>query len=858
MKRYLKDEKMIKTEKKTKIPTFALIFLLCFSAVVISLPNVSAQIDHEKETFAFIGATPNPVGVGQEVLLHVGITDFLRDVDHGWDGLTVTVTKPDGTTETLGPYRTDSTGGTGALLIPEQIGTYKLQTHFPAQEYFWTSNARVPFEGNILYRASESDILELVVNEEAKEFFPAISLPNEYWTRPIDGQIREWSTIAGNFLSGASRGNIVAPYNDGPETAHILWTEEIMRGGLAGGEVGQHAMEDGDAYSGKFTASVIVAGIFCYNQYGTGFTGDSAEHRVVAVDLRTGEKLWTQVLGNNERIAFAQLMLWDTFNYHGVFPYLWTVTGSTYKAYDPYTGRLEYTMTNVPSGSRTFGPNGEILIYQINTAQGWMACWNSSNVPALYGAQVAPTDPNYGQGGRDFLWGSWYAWGKTVDAQAPVTVSPQQPTGLSGYSWNVSIPTDLPGRANAYFADDKVVGSSISRTEVTTWALSLEKGNEGDLLFENTWQPPSIWEEGTLDVSFAKADSVENIFLIWAKETTNYYGFSLTNGDYLWNTDSEFYLDTYVGTDRVVYDGKLFSAGYAGIVYCYDLDTGNTLWTYEAKDKYNEILWGNNWPLRIQFITDGKIYVGMEEHSSVDPKPRGAPYFCLDINTGNEVWRTDGLFRQNHWGGNSIIGDSVIAAMDAYDQNIYAIGKGSSKITLNAPSVGVYKGSSVALQGMVTDVSPGTADVDLELRFPNGVPAVADEDMSDWMMYVYKQFPRPGDVNGVSVKLEAIDPNGNYVNIGTVTTDSYGFYSHSFEPEIEGIYTIMATFDGSGAYYGAFNEAAISVNSASAGTPIEPDQATETPLITTEVAIVIAIVVAAIVGVGAYWMLKRK
>ena len=69
------------------------------------------------------------------------------------------------------------------------------------------------------------------------------------------------------------------------------------------------------------------------------------------------------------------------------------------------------------------------------------------------------------------------------------------------------------------------------------------------------------------------------------------------------------------------------------MVYCYDVTTGQLKWDYAAYDANNEMLWGNNWPLRVQFSTDGKIYIGMEEHSSVDPKPRGAPYFCLDTET---------------------------------------------------------------------------------------------------------------------------------------------------------------------------------------------------------------------------------
>ena len=34
--------------------------------------------------------------------------------------------------------------------------------------------------------------------------------------------------------------------------------------------------------------------------------------------------------------------------------------------------------------------------------------------------------------------------------------------------------------------------------------------------------------------------------------------------------------------------------------------------------------------LKPLFITDGKIYVGHYEHSAIDPRPRGAPFVCLD------------------------------------------------------------------------------------------------------------------------------------------------------------------------------------------------------------------------------------
>lgn len=72
--------------------------------------------------------------------------------------------------------------------------------------------------------SKRSEILELVVREEPREYYPGHPLPNEYWTRPIDAQIREWSTISGNFLEGADRNGMwFAPYNDdASESAHIL------------------------------------------------------------------------------------------------------------------------------------------------------------------------------------------------------------------------------------------------------------------------------------------------------------------------------------------------------------------------------------------------------------------------------------------------------------------------------------------------------------------------------------------------------------------------------------------------------------------------------------------------------------
>ena len=70
--------------------------------------------------------------------------------------------------------------------------------------------------------------------------------------------------------------------------------------------------------------------------------------------------------------------------------------------------------------------------------------------------------------------------------------------------------------------------------------------------------------------------------------------------------------------------------------------------------------------------------------------------------------------------------------------------------------------------------------------------------------YVYEQQPEPTNVTGVPVTLTAIDPNGNTVPIGTTTSNAIGTYSVTWTPPIPGNYTIIATFAGSGAYYGSY------------------------------------------------------
>jgi outer membrane protein assembly factor BamB len=787
-------------------------------------------------TYPFIGAVPNPAGVGQEVLLHVGIFQQTSSIHMGWDDLSITIEKPDGTTETLANLRTDSTGGTGAVFVPAEVGNYTLQGHFPEQITTPERTAPGIATGSIML-ASSSEKITLVVQEETAPIHPGMPLPTEYWTRPIDAQLREWHTISGSWLvPGRRNPQVVSGNAEAPETAHILWTKPLTWGGLAGGEItGDKAFSHGDAYEGKWDNKYIVNGIVVYIHREA-----DRPREYTAVDIRTGEQLWTSTFLDNSSISFAQSLYWDSYNHHAVYSYLWVTVGTTWYAFNPYNAQPGFTITNVPSGTNVYGESGRIYRYSISSAAGTMSIWNMSALISWEGS--------WGPGGSPYATYDAGGWtGTTAAQQRAYTV--------------FEIPTGLPN-VRAVGLGDRVFGMQTARTHIRTWAFSLVPGDEGRLLYDRTWDAPSAWVDGNLDIEFNVVSLEDGVAVIWTKETREYYGFSTETGHYLWGpAEPEHYLNYYGWTafgerPTIIYDGKLYSTGTSGIIYCYDVHTGATLWEYHVDDPYTEILWANDWWQMLLFIADGKLYTGHLEHSAIEPMPRGAPFVCLNATTGELIWRADGLFRQTMWGGLAIIGDSVIVTMDTYDQRVYAIGRGPSATTVTAPDIGVPLGKFVLVRGTVTDVSPGTQDSGISMRFANGVPAVGDESMSEWMTYVYKQFPRPADVVGVEVVVSVLDPNNNYYEVGRTIADEDGFFSVQFEPEVPGKYTVIAEFEGSKAYYGSHAKTAVFVEEA----PSPPTEPTPPPESIADIYFIPAVIgiIIAIVVVGAVIVLMQR
>jgi hypothetical protein len=164
------------------------------------------------------------------------------------------------------------------------------------------------------------------------------------------------------------------------------------------------------------------------------------------------------------------------------------------------------------------------------------------------------------------------------------------------------------------------------------------------------------------------------------------------------------------------------------------------------------------------------------------------------------------------------------------------------------------------------------------------------------MEYMFMQQAKPKDAKGVEVILETLDPNGNFYEIGKTTSDMNGNFGYMWEPPVPGTYQIIARFEGSAAYGPSSATTYLGVAEApSPAQPIEPElpeeptapeepteeptapeepteeptapeeptepeptEPAEAPFITTEVAIIAAVVIVAVIGIVAYWALRKR
>jgi len=193
-----------------------------------------------------------------------------------------------------------------------------------------------------------------------------------------------------------------------------------------------------------------------------------------------------------------------------------------------------------------------------------------------------------------------------------------------------------------------------------------------------------------------------------------------------------------------------------------------------------------------------------------DPPMHPSKTVCINATTGETIWTLTG------WTGRNcpIVADGHIILWNSQDAKIYSIGKGPTTTTVTAGPKVSKRGSTVLIEGTVMDVSAGSKQEGVVERFSNGLPAVDDSFMDEWMSYVYMQQNRPEDVTGVPMKLAYLLPDGTWKDIDEVISDDHGNFGFKWTPPGEGTYLVKAFFLGSESYWGSSATTYLSVDPA--------------------------------------------
>jgi hypothetical protein len=869
----------------------SILFIVSMSTSIILVPSALAAHNPawELPTTAHVAALPEVTGVGQSITIYAWLDRIFDGAlpsgnanANQWrfHNFTVVIDRPDNTSDTLYKDRIEDTTSNQAFsYTPEVAGNYTVTFYFPGMAYA-TGTAGIDYNPNSAYvndtYLPSSAKTTFTVTEDAQPLpIDTYPLPTEYWTRPIYGENSIWYLISSNWLGAgaAGYGGFANSYNSGgngqanptdavgPLTGHIMWTKPLQSGGVVGGDqydILGNTYFEGSAYLQRYMNPIIVNGRIYYSEplsYST-----SNGYAEVCVDLRTGEQVW-RVVGMPQP-SFAYIPDIEDYNQHGVSPaYLVSVSGTTWRFYDADTGVSIFNATNIPAsttakGNVAAGPSGEQLRYIIsNTSQGFtLGQWNSSklwvyngNTPSINGTNVAGTIT---VDGGISTWGNYscrYDWNVSI---------PWRNT-MSSCTILYSIYDDMMLCMNGSFpsgAPTMFMGT-LGFNPYTYFAVNLNasstKYDLGEIMWMKTYDPPA----NNKTVLFAGVDPVNRVFVENIREDIYFKGYSLDDGSYLWSTTPQEPMDYYGSpasgsiSNTFAY-GNMYSSAYAGIVYCYDTKTGNVTWTYGNGGEGNSTQGGfevpGHWPTFINAIGSGVVYTTTTEHTIETPLAKGALSRGINATDGTEIWTLSSYVGE--FGGNSYaIADGYATWFNGLDNQIYVVGKGPSQTTVEAPQTQITAGDKVVIQGTVMDLSAGTTQDEQAARFASGVPCASDASMADWMGYVYQQKPIPTNFTGVEVTIMAVDPNNNFITLGSATTDEYGVYHYTWTtPDVTGDYTIYAVFSGTNGYWGSKATTNMVVTEAAASptpAPTQPPSAADLYFLPMSIAIIIAVVV---------------
>jgi parallel beta-helix repeat protein len=153
-----------------------------------------------------LGVQANPIGVGQELWISGFIEPSPPAYGDRFTGLTLSITKPDGSLDKLGPFLSES-GLLYVSYVPAQVGNYTLQLDYSTQ--FFASR-------NVTYLHTQSPAIALIVQQEP--------VASKTWTVDDNGPA-DFSSIQA-AINASSSGDVVY-VKRGQYYEHVSITKSI-------------------------------------------------------------------------------------------------------------------------------------------------------------------------------------------------------------------------------------------------------------------------------------------------------------------------------------------------------------------------------------------------------------------------------------------------------------------------------------------------------------------------------------------------------------------------------------------------------------------------------------------------------
>lgn len=376
-----------------KITTSIILILMMTSAILIVMPIQPAKAqnivsgdsqslksnvtpDHTIATRAFLSFRPNPVGMNQVILVNMWVNPSTTS-GRRLMAFTVTITKPDGTKDvkTLDSYFADSTAW--FEYIVDQVGTWKLKFDFPGG-YFpaglvwdYRSSTYLNYTESIYYKPASTSEQTLTVQQDQVMSWPSAPLPNDYWTRPVEPQNREWWTILGNVPWYGPGGGPAwdelypntnpywnaqqgfTPWVQGPNSAHIVWKQLSADAGIIGSEEGIASWPfnfNGAYYN---PPSIIFQGRIYQTTTKASPTGAGTQTYWQCIDIRTGALVWERPLYPGE--SEPTLIGYETTagsvpgaQVKAGAPTLISISKGYLRKYNPFNGAMTFNTSIAP------------------------------------------------------------------------------------------------------------------------------------------------------------------------------------------------------------------------------------------------------------------------------------------------------------------------------------------------------------------------------------------------------------------------------------------------------------------------------------------------------------------------------